>query len=224
MIYSIDDLWKPSEKWDVKFENGVIYIDDFYENADDILLHLDARPKPLWKYSEERVSPNGVSYNDCRIVDKVGHPTRLYLENLERIKGICRQYFWKGNYALNDYLIEVNCFKSNEIFDPIMQHFPHIDGQFDDPDESAVLNFLVFLDKQDNGGTALYHGDWLQNREHESLLQPTTEMMDLNYIIPAQFNRCVIFPGNQLHGAWINDYDKYLEHWRYTQVMFLNPC
>jgi len=33
----------------------------------------------------------------------------------------------------------------------------------------------------------------------------------------------VIFPGNRMHGAYIDDYNKYLENWRFTQVTFFHP-
>jgi hypothetical protein len=40
-------------------------------------------------------------------------------------------------------------------------------------------------------------------------------------IIPEEFNRLVMFPGNQLHGECIEDYSKYMgDSWRYTQVTF----
>ena len=59
--------------------------------------------------------------------------------------------------------------------------------------------------------------------EHQGLLQPVEEMMDLKHVIPAKFNRCVLFTGNKMHGAYINDYNKYKEEFRMSQVLFFHP-
>ena len=64
---------------------------------------------------------------------------------------------------------------------------------------------------------------WIPNKEHEGLLQNVEEIMDLSYIIPAKYNRCVLFTGNKMHGAYINDYSKYINDWRYSQVIFFYP-
>ena len=50
---------------------------------------------------------------------------------------------------------------------------------------------LVYLDKVEDGGTAVYENSWVPNKEHESLLQPVEEIMDLRYIIP--INSIVVF-------------------------------
>ena len=59
-------------------EDGVIYIDNLYENPDAIHDWLEKQDLALWKYSEERQSRNGIDYNDCRVIHKIGFPTRLY--------------------------------------------------------------------------------------------------------------------------------------------------
>ena len=70
---------------------------------------------------------------------------------------------------------------------------------------------------------AVYESAWIPNREGEGLLQPVEETMDLSYVIPRKFNRCVMFTGNKMHGAYINDYNKYKDDWRLSQVFFLHP-
>ena len=82
---------------------------------------------------------------------------------------------------------------------------------------------LVYLDKQEDGGTAIYDGEWITNDENMALLYPVEERFNLRQVIPAKFNRCVVFPGNCMHGAYINDYHRYLENWRFTQVTFYHP-
>ena len=47
-----------------------------------------------------------------------------------------------------------------------------------------MINILVYLDKVEDGGTAVYESAWIPNREGEGLLQPVEETMDLSYVIP----------------------------------------
>ena len=224
-FYSIDTLYKQSADWEVEWneEHGYYIIDNYYENPEAILEHFEKRDIPLWKYNEERESPNGVDYIDARIVDKIGHPTRLQSNAMERVLSLCRQKWHKHAYDYSD-LIEVNCFKTINITDNKLQHYPHIDGKFSDPNDCAVINQLIYLDKVEDGGTAVCECAWtISNQEHKGLLQDVESLMDLSYIIPAKFNRCVLFTGNKMHGAYINDYNKYKNEWRYSQVNFLHP-
>lgn len=222
--YAIDELYKLNAKLEHTFENDCITIDNFYENPDAIYDHLMKRDYPLWKYNPERKSPNGIDYNDCRIVDKVAHPTRIYENENQRVLDICRRYFWKGQYDWSR-LIEFNCFQTINVFDNKLQHYPHIDSELSCPNETATLNFLVYLDKEEDGGTAVYGGEWITNHEEQSLLFPVEEKFNIQHIIPAKFNRAVIFPGNRMHGAYINNYDNYKDDkWRFTQVIFYHPC
>ena len=104
-----------------------------------------------------------------------------------------------------------------------MQHYPHIDSALNTPDHLSTLNMLVYMDKQEDGGTAIYDGEWITNDENMALLYPVEERFKIRQVIPAKFNRCVIFPGNCMHGAYVNDYHRYLEDWRFTQVTFYHP-
>ena len=70
----------------------------------------------------------------------------------------------------------------------------------------------------------MYGGEWITNDEAHSLLYPVEERFTIEHIIPAKFNRAVIFPGNRLHGAYIEDYTKYSgDKWRFSQVQFFHP-
>jgi len=223
-FYSIDSLFKQSAEWEVSWDSELecFFIENYYEDPEAVWNHLTRREYPLWKYNEERQTPNGIDYIDARIVDKIGHPTRLYNNAMERVLDICRLKWHKGQYEWRPD-IEVNCFKTISVFDTKLQHYPHIDGNFSDPDDSAVINMLVYMDKQENGGTAVYENAWTPNMEHESLLQPVEEMMDLKHIIPAAYNRAVLFTGNKMHGAYIDDYHKYKDDYRLSQVQFFHP-
>ncbi|MAB54346.1 MAG: hypothetical protein CMN93_00235 [Synechococcus sp. CPC35] len=222
-VIDLDHLYKMRGSFDNHtFDGFCLTIDDFYENAQDLYEHLINRQYPLWKYNSESNTRNGIDYFDCRIVDKVGHPTRLYENDQQRLLDLCRRYFWKGHYNWSR-LYEFNCFKTAEVFNETMQHYPHIDSALNTPDHLSTLNMLVYMDKQEDGGTAIYDGEWITNDENMALLYPVEERFNIRQVIPAKFNRCVIFPGNCMHGAYIQDYHRYLEDWRFTQVTFYHP-
>jgi hypothetical protein len=223
--YSTDSLFRPSETWDVDWDadNQVMTIDNFYENADDIHHWITNRDYPLWKFNEERDSANGNVYNDCRISDLIAHPTRQYQGMLQNLTKLCNRHWFKGKYGTANHM-EFNVFQTITNFDNKLQHYPHIDSPLDCPDEYATINMLVYLDKHEQGGTAIYGGAWITNDEASNLLFEVEKEFKVEHIIPAKFNRCVLFPGNRLHGAWIDDYTKYSgDEWRYSQVMFLQP-
>jgi len=222
-VFSYDERFKQSADWDITYDGFALTIDNFYENPEEIYEYLSTTDYPLWKYNPERESKNGIEYNDCRVIDKIGHPTRLYINDMERILDQCRKHWWKFDYQF-DMQFEVNCFQTITQFDNTLQHYPHIDSEFATPDHLSTLNMLVYLDKEEDGGTAIYEGTWITNNEERSLLYPVEQDFVLDKVIPAKFNRCVIFPGNRLHGAYINDYNKYSgDKWRYSQVIFFHP-
>ena len=110
-FYSLDTLYRQSADWDIQWNDEYKYfiIDNYYENAEDLYQHIVNKDYPLWKYNEERDTPNGIDYLDCRIVEKIGHPTRQYENSMNRVLELCRQKFHKGGYDYrND--IEVNCY------------------------------------------------------------------------------------------------------------------
>jgi hypothetical protein len=219
----LDELYKMKGSFaDAKFDGFCLTIDDFYENAEDLYQHLINRDYPMWKYNPESPTRNGIDYYDCRIVDKVGHPTRIYETEHQRILDVCRRYWHKGEYNWSR-LYEFNCFKTGEITNSRFQHYPHIDSKLDMPDNCATLNMLVYLDKEEDGGTAVYDGEWITNDENMNVLYPVEERFNIRTMIKAKFNRCVIFPGNYMHGAWIDNYNKYIDNWRFTQVTFFHP-
>ncbi len=222
-VVVLDELYKMRSSFDnAEFDGFALTIDDFYENADALYEHITNRQYPMWKYNPESDTRNGVDYYDCRIVDKVGHPTRIYENEHQRLLDVCRRYWWKGDYDWSR-LYEFNCFQTITEFDEKMQHYPHIDSSLDTPDECSTLNMLVYLDIEESGGTAVYDGEWITNDENMSLLYPVEDRFTIERIIPHKFNRCVIFPGNRMHGAYIEDYNKYKDNWRFTQVTFFHP-
>ncbi len=64
-----------------------------------------------------------------------------------------------------------------------MQHFPHIDSELNVADNNSVLNVLIYLDKQEDGGTAIYEGDYIENNEAQNLLYPCTETLKIKKLL-----------------------------------------
>ena len=221
--FVLDELFKLSATLNAEFDGEVLTIDNFYEDPDTLYEWIRNRDYPMWKYNPERQSKNGIDYNDCRITDKIAHPTRIYENEMERVLNLCRKYWHKGHYNWQR-IYEFNCFQTLSVFDDKIQHYPHTDAELDTPDNESTLNMIIYMDKEEDGGTAIYDGTWLSNDEHLNVLYPVLDRFTLSKIIPAKYNRCVIFPGNRIHGAWIDDYNKYTgDSWRYTQVNFLHP-
>ena len=99
-----------------------------------------------------------------------------------------------------------------------------MDSELQAPDNFSTLNFLVYLDKEEDGGTAIYDGEWITNDEDMNVLYPVGDRFKIRQIVEHKYNRAVIFPGNSMHGAYINDYSKYVgDKWRFTQVRFFHP-
>ena len=220
--YCYENLLETSENWNISYNDNVIQIDNFYKNADDIYNHLNNRNYPLWKYDKQTNTRNGIDYNDCRIVDKIQYPTKSYLTAHNKIVNICQKYWWPGEYNWLPHF-EVNCFQTKKVFDNKLQHFPHIDSNLNVANNNSVLNVLIYLDKQEDGGTAIYEGNYIENNEAQNLLYPCTKTLKIKKLIKHKFNRCVIFPGNCMHGAYIENYKKYVKNWRFTQIIFLHP-
>ena len=221
--FVLDELFKFNSNFIADFDGEVLTIDNFYEDPDTLYEWIKNRDYPMWKYNTERNTRNGIDYNDCRITDKIAHPTRIYENEMERVVNICRRYFHTGGYDWQR-IYEFNCFQTLSVFDKNIQHYPHTDSELSTPDNESTLNMIVYMDKEEDGGTAIYEGTWLSNDEHLNVLFPVLDRFELRRVIPAKFNRCVIFPGNRIHGAWIDDYSKYTgDSWRYSQVNFLHP-
>lgn len=221
--FVLDELFKFNSNFIADFDGEVLTIDNFYEDPDTLYEWIKNRDYPMWKYNTERNTRNGIDYNDCRITDKIAHPTRIYENEMERVVNICRRYFHTGGYDWQR-IYEFNCFQTLSVFDKNIQHYPHTDSELSTPDNESTLNMIVYMDKEEDGGTAIYEGTWLSNDEHLNVLFPVLDRFELRRVVPAKFNRCVIFPGNRIHGAWIDDYSKYTgDSWRYSQVNFLHP-
>jgi len=221
--FVLDELFKFSSNFQAEYDGEVLTIDNFYENPDELYEWVRNRDYPMWKYNTERNTRNGIDYNDCRITDKIAHPSRIYENEMERVLNLCRKYWHTGEYNW-ERIYEFNCFQTLSVFDNKIQHYPHTDSELATPDNESTLNMIIYMDKKEDGGTAIYDGTWLSNDEHLNVLYPVLDRFELKRVVPAKYNRCVIFPGNRIHGAWIDDYNNYTgDSWRYSQVNFLHP-
>lgn len=223
---NFDTLFQFAPEWDVNWDgdNKTITIDNFYDDPDAIYEWLQQQDYPRWKYLDEDNTRNGIDYDDCRLIHSwsygLKHNTQNYFGS---ILDTCRRHFWKGNYQF-DQVFEFNCFRALKDFKPTEQHFPHLDDDMRTPDDQSVLNLIVFMDKDGNGGTDIYEGNFPDNKEHENLMfdfDPNVHKTVRK--MKHKFNRAVIFAGNRMHGAVIDDYEHYKNNWRYSQVYFLYP-
>jgi len=218
----LDAIFKLNEHRKVTRTGELISIEDFYDDPDYIYDWVMGHPKPYWK-KYDRETRNGIDYNDCRLVYRHSGQNDIYLSNLDFLLNLLKKHYWSGEYYV-DVLYEFNVFQTIKIFDNQLQHFPHVDSNLSLPDSESVINVLVYLDKTEDGGTAIYEGPFVENQESINLMFPVHQHFEIKKIIPSQFNKCVIFPGNRMHGAFIEDYANYAgDQWRITQIMFFYP-
>jgi hypothetical protein len=223
---NFDDLFRFAPEWNVDWDeqNKTITIDNFYEDPDAIYEWLQQQDYPRWKYFGEDTTRNGKDYDDCRLIHSWSYYQKQFtMDYFGCLLDICRRFFWKGHYTF-DQVFEFNCFRALKKFDNTVQHFPHLDDDMRTPDEQSVLNLIVFMDKDGNGGTDIYEGNFPDNKEHENLMfEFDPEKHKTIRRMKHKFNRAVIFAGNRMHGAVIDDYEHYMSNWRYSQVYFLYP-
>jgi hypothetical protein len=90
------------------------------------------------------------------------------------------------------------------------QHHPHRDHN--------GINTLVYLDKHESGGTALYRDQPGHVDNEDKNLIIDISKYSIVEVIPHKFNRMAIFHGDLLHGAYIEDNSVYEDEWRITHA------
>lgn len=192
----------------VVFDNGCVYIDNIFKNYPLILDIINNTVVERWKANPD--TRNFIDYFDCTSTFSNSTPD----PNVDiYFKRIIKEYFnIDVNVSINEYTF--NYFKNN-ILDLAsnMQHHPHIDDNF--------INIIFYLDSISSGGTAIYEhpDDKWTNNEASNLLYDISNIK-IKKIIEAKPNRCVLFDGNQLHGGYIADHNKYYYDWRINAVHF----
>jgi len=204
----VEEMFALNPNSKITYHKDWVCIDDFYQNIDQIQNMFENMYVESWKMS--KWSRNFRDYYDCRPTFGNWEPDRELLDArlgpLNRL--ICRLT------GLKDVSIEksvaFNVFKHKKQNVPVhMQHHPHYD--------SNMVNVLVYIDEHANGGTALYENVEIKNTEGSNLIIDVSKFK-IKEVIPAKPNRCAIFSGDQLHGAYIQDNDIYYNNWRITQA------
>lgn len=208
-----DEMFAINDGLIPEFHDGVIYVDNFYKNYEDIYEMLNSSWVPNWKMCQK--SKNFVDYYDCRYTiqnTNFGESFEIKIWSLIQLIS----YYFKDDRQIN-----IGCSNYNFNFfkniktnvNNSLQHHPHVD---------VFYNALVYLDKQCSGGTAIYPEiDNLENDEASCLLFDVSNIS--KEVIQAKPNRLVIFDGKKYHGGYIEDHNAYTgENWRINQVMFFN--
>tara|TARA_B110000467_G_C18146096_1_gene381523 strand:+ start:67 stop:774 length:708 start_codon:yes stop_codon:yes gene_type:complete len=209
-----NELFRVNPNIEPYFEDGVIYIDNYYANYERIYEVLQHMPIPRFKWGEK--SRNFIDYYDCRPKISNEKPTQLHDYEINQLRRIIRSFFGidKGKLLFmpgKDY--EFNYLKHIKLPKDInWQAHPHFDVDY---------GSIVFLDKICSGGTALY-----PDLKEIPMLDSEDLFIDVSgfkrKLIKAKPNRHIIFSGTGFHGAYIDDHTKYLNDWRINQVRFFN--
>ena len=180
-------------------------IDNFYKRPEDIHQILSESWTPNWKLDEYR-GHNFKDYYDCRATFPIQYKTADYLKNIPIITTDLKNWTCKNIYT--NTFSWINPPSSN------IQFLPH---------EDDSLNILVYMDKINSGGTALYENYKYQPDDNEDI-DIRYDISELKYhVIPAEFNKCVIFNGRIPHGGYIEDHNQYTNgNWRQNLVYFFN--
>jgi hypothetical protein len=211
--YNPEELFEtPKEVRVTSFEDGVLIVDGWYKNYEEIKSIILNTPVPRWKWAEG--GRNFVDYFDCRLVLPIHFTSDKTPDNLSIYWQLVSKFFGMPSAQLINNLYEFNYYKNvNKNVSRDLQHHPHVDD---------VINCIIYLDEISSGGTAVYKIDHtLENKEHDNLLFNVSKLD--KKVIPAKPNRMVMFNGTQYHGGYIEDHNKYVDDWRINQVMFFKP-
>jgi len=212
--FVVEELFALNPNSKISYYEDWVCIDDFYTNIDQIQSLFENMPVESWKMS--KWSRNFKDYYDCRPAFANWEPSKemidARLEPLNRLVG--RLVGW-DDVAMEKSLA-FNVFKHKKQNLPnTMQHHPHYDRN--------MVNILIYIDAVADGGTALYENEEIENREGANLIVDVSKYK-IKEIIPAKPNRCVIFSGNQLHGAYIENNDTYYYNCRITQASIVRSA
>mgnify|MGYP001273411213 CR=1 FL=1 len=204
----VEELFELNPNHKITYHENWVCIDDFYKNIDQIQEVFEDMYIESWKMS--KWSRNFRDYYDCRPAFANWEPPKELMDSrLEYLNKLVGSIAGWTDVAIEKSLA-FNVFKHKKENVPnSMQHHPHYDRN--------MINLLIYIDKHANGGTALYENEDILNKEGSNLIVDVSKYK-IKEIIPAKPNRCVIFNGNQMHGAYIQDNDIYYHNWRITQA------
>lgn len=207
-----EDLFELNSNLNPQFDGEVIIIDDIFKNYQNVLDVCNNMSVENWKISP--TSRNFKDYYDCRPQFNNWCPTpSKFKKRLTTILSITNDYFNLNGNLKATQNFSFNYFKHlKKDISSKFQHYPHYDQYF---------NAIFYIDPFENGGTALYENISLENKEEENILLNISKLK-IRKIINSKPNRCVIFPGQYLHGGYIKDHNIYYHNWRINLVHFLS--
>ena len=209
----LDDLFIINDGLTPQFEEGVVIIDNFYKNYDQIYEMLSSSYMPRWKWCEG--SRNFIDYHDCRLEIDNNFYGDSYITKINSLIELIK-YFYNDqrDIGINDTGYNFNVYQNiKRNVSNSFQHFPHIDLSY---------NAIVYLDKVSSGGTAIYPEiENVPDSEEQNILFDISDHKKI--IIESKPNRMVVFNGTRYHGGYIENHDAYTgENWRINQVMFFD--
>ncbi len=207
-----EDLFKINDNIHPQFDGEVIIIDDIFQNFSEILDICYNVPVEKWKSSSD--SRNFKDYYDCRLMFLNWWPDQNKLFNrLDPLLNLTKSFYNVKETLFPEPDFSFNYFKHlKKDISKNLQHHPHYDDYY---------NVIFYLDSYENGGTAIYENVPLENQEEDNLFYDISNLK-IKQIIKSKPNRCVIFPGHQLHGGYIEDHNKYYYNWRVNLVNFFS--
>jgi hypothetical protein len=211
--FIVEELFKLNPNSKITYHTDWVCIDDFYEDIEKIQKAFEHMYVESWKMSQW--SRNFKDYYDCRPMFANWEPLQEMIDaRLKPLNKLIGQLVNWQDVGIEKSLA-FNVFKHKKENLPLtMQHHPHYD--------TDMLNVLTYIDKHADGGTAIYEDIDVENKEGANLIIDVSAYK-IKEIIPAKPNRCVIFSGNKLHGAYINDNNIYYNNWRITQATIVRP-
>ncbi|MEQ8195395.1 MAG: DUF6445 family protein [Rhodospirillales bacterium] len=212
--------------------NAVVTIDNFYEHPETIREIILNTPYPIWKHNER--SRNFIDYYDCRqfLSLPMQKPAQIVQQIARDIFGVVIPHI--------DIEFITNLFKLAADQPPGSQPHPHDDGlRF-----ASLITFNT--DEECSGGTAFYRRknppyDHMPptkaayDEAEKRVYTPDMEWEDGTHyfcttyrdhwdvidVVPAKFNRLLIYPGIYFHGAW-HEQNAFKDYYRVNQVMFFD--
>jgi|TARA_B110000090_G_scaffold159084_1_gene175252 hypothetical protein len=211
--FIVEELFKLNPNSKITYHDDWVCIDDFYEDINKIQKAFEHMYVESWKMSQW--SRNFKDYYDCRPTFANWEPLQEMINaRLKPLNKLIGQLVNWQDVGIEKSLA-FNVFKHKKENLPLtMQHHPHYD--------TDMLNVLTYIDKHADGGTAIYEDIDVENKEGANLIIDVSKYK-IKEMIPAKPNRCVIFSGNKLHGAYINDNNIYYNNWRITQATIVRP-
>ena len=204
-----EELFRVNEDLEIHNIEGVIIIDNYYKNFEQVHDLLTSIHVPRWKWA-----PNGRNfkdYYDCRLTIANNFFSDTYYAEVRKLLQIIKEQFGEtGALSLTSTDYDFNYLKHITLPTPNNQFYPHCDSPY---------SCIIYLDKVCSGGTALYEGlEGLENLEAGDLFFDVSNVK--KRVVLAKPNRLVLFRATQMHGGYITDHSKYLDDWRINQVMF----